>query len=171
MKSIKNYLSSPSTAIILFLLAIGMIYAGGSLLLSVRSSDEYEDKGIMTFEPYRVLPQSVRNTGNAYSRRTNPTKTVYMVYYRASGSGYEWHREVASQSVGERIVAQGEPVERRVLVIVEEGSYITVEADQTAESYTAGLRRRGYAVIGGAVALLIIPTIAKLLDKRQREQD
>ena len=169
MKSIKKLISSPSTAIVLLLLAAGMIYAGGSLLLSVRSSEEYEDKGIMTFEPYRVLPQAVKNTGNAQSRRTNPTKTVYMVYYRASDSGYEWHREVASQSVGEQIVAQGEPVERRVLVIIEEGSYITVEADQTAESYTAGLRRRSYAVIGGAVVILIILAIAKLSDKRERE--
>ena len=169
MKSIKKLISSPSTAIVLLLLAAGMIYAGGSLLLSVRSSEEYEDKGIMTFEPYRVLPQAVKNTGNAQSRRTNPTKTVYMVYYRASGSGYEWHREAASQSVGEQIVAQGEPVERRVLVIIEEGSYFTVEADQTAESYTAGLRRRSYAVIGGAVVILIILAIAKLSDKRERE--
>lgn len=169
MKSLKRILSSPSTAIVLLLLAAGMIYAGGSLLLSIRSSDEYEDKGVMTFEPYRVLPHAVKNTGNAQSRRTNPTKTVYMVYYRASGSGYEWHREVATQSVGEQIVTQGDPVERRVLVIVGEGSYITVEADQTAESYTAGLRRRGYAVIGGAVAILIILAIAKLSDKRQRE--
>ena len=169
MKSIKKFLLSPSTAIVLLLLAAGMIYAGGSLLLSIRSADEYEDKGVMTFEPYRVLPHAVKNTGNAQSRRTNPTKTVYMVYYRAPGSGYEWHREAATRSVGERIVTQGEPVERRVLVIVEEGYYITVEADQTAESYTAGLRRRGYAVMGGAVVLLIIPIIVKLLDKRQRE--
>lgn len=134
MKSLKRILSSPSTAIVLLLLAAGMIYAGGSLLLSIRSSDEYEDKGVMTFEPYRVLPHAVKNTGNAQSRRTNPTKTVYMVYYHASGSGYEWHREVATQSVGEQIVTQGDPVERRVLVIVGEGSYITVEADQTAEA-------------------------------------
>ena len=169
MKSLKRILSSQSTVIVLLLLAAALIYAGGSLLLSVRSADEYEDKGIMTFEPYRVLPHSVRNTGNAYSRRTNPTKTVYMVYYRAPGSGYEWHREAASKSVGEKIVTQGEPVERRVLVIVEEGSYITVEADQTAESYTAGLRRRGYAVIGGAVVLLIIPFIARFSNKPQRE--
>lgn len=169
MKSLKRILSSPSTAIVLLLLAAGMIYAGGSLLLSIRSSDEYEDKGVMTFEPYRVLPHAVKNTGNAQSRRTNPTKTVYMVYYRASGSGYEWHREAATRSVGEQIVTQGDPVERRVLVIVGEGSYITVEADQTAESYTAGLRRRGYAVIGGAVVILIILAIAKLSDKRQRE--
>ena len=56
MKSIIKFLSSPSTAVVLILLAAGMIYAGGSLLLSVRSSDEYEDKGVMTFEPYRVLP-------------------------------------------------------------------------------------------------------------------
>ena len=43
----------------------------------------------------------------------NPTKTFYMVYYRATdGSGYRWSDEALTRDLGEDIVEAREPVKR-----------------------------------------------------------
>ncbi len=60
----------------------------------------------------------------------NPTKTVYMVYYRTTdGSGYQWTDQAITRELGREIVDAGSAVERRVLVIPAGLSYITVEPD------------------------------------------
>lgn len=112
--------------------------------VQIRPADCYEDEGVYEFIPYEVLPVTVQNTsGSRQSRRTRPVKTVYMLYYRASGgSGYRWSREVITRSTGQALIAEGETVERRVLSIAGENTYISIEPKLTAESYTDGLRRR-----------------------------
>ena len=100
----------------------------------------------------------MKNTGaSSRDRRMNPTKTVYMVYYRATdGSGYKWSSEAFSKDHGQRVVEAGETVQRRVLRIPADGTYITVEPDQTAGSYTEGLRQKYITVLvlAGAYVLL-----------------
>lgn len=87
----------------------------------------------------------------------NPTKTVYMVYYREpSGSGYQWKYQASSKEQGQEIVNAKEKVERRVLAIPADRTYITVEAEQNAESYTKGLQQRYVLILAGAVAYLIV---------------
>ena len=112
----------------------------------------------LTFQPYDVLPVQVQNTGaNSRDRRMNPTKTVYMVYYRATdGSGYKWSNEVFSKDHGQRVVETGETVERRVLRIPADKTYITVEPEQSAGSYTTGLRQKYTTIfaLAGAYVLL-----------------
>lgn len=112
--------------------------------LHIRPADQYTDQGIHRFEPYEVLPIQVKNTtGTSRDRRRRPTKTVYMLYYRATdGSGYQWSREVVSRTSGQKMIAEGTPVERRVLSITGENTYISTEAHLTAASYTSGLRRQ-----------------------------
>ena len=68
--------------VMLFILAITLIYLSVRAMGTLPATSSYYDAGIHTFEPYQVLPAQVRNT-SAYSRdrRMNPTKTVYMVYY------------------------------------------------------------------------------------------
>ena len=43
---------------------------------------------------------------------------------------------------GEKALKEGAPVTRRVLSIPSDRTYINMEPDQTAESYTAGLRQK-----------------------------
>ena len=127
-------------------------------LLTLLPADSYEDKGIYTFSPRQVLPVQVKNK-NAVgrNRRMNPTRTVYMVCYRdTGGGGYQWKEEAAARSLGEKIVDAGTTVERRVLIIPANRSYITVEPDQTAESYTAGLRKRYLAVLSLAGSYVLL---------------
>ncbi len=87
----------------------------------------------------------------------NPTKTVYMVYYRTTdGSGYQWTDQAITRELGREIVDAGAAVERRVLVIPADRSYITVEPDQNAESYTAGLWQKYITVLALAGAYIVL---------------
>lgn len=123
-------------------------------------ADSYEDKGVFTFSHYQVLPVQVQNTGaSGRGRRMNPTKTAYMVYYQdISGSGYQWSGQALTRELGQKIVDAGTTVERRVLAIPADRSYITVDPDQTAESYTTGLWQKYITalVLAGVYVLLYV---------------
>ena len=144
----------------LLILAAAMGYLSFRYLSAILPADSYEDKGVYTFSPYQVLPVQVQNTGaSGRDRRMNPTKTAYMVYYQdISGSGYQWSEQALTRELGQKIVDAGTTVERRVLAIPADRSYITVEPDQTAESYTAGLRKKYITalVLAGVYVLLYV---------------
>lgn len=158
--------------LMLLILAAVMIYLSAKGLFTIPSADSYQDNGTHTFEPYQVLPVQVQNT-SAYSRdrRMNPTKTVYMVYYRATdGSGYKWSDRAITRELGQETVKEGVPVTRRVLSIPSNRTYITVDPDQTAESYTAGLRQKYVLALAlSAVYILVYLVIwGVILSKKRR---
>lgn len=158
--------------IILLILAVVMAYLSVKGLVVIPNASSYEDGGTHTFEPYQVLPVQVQNT-SAYSRdrRMNPTKTVYMVYYRATdGSGYQWTDQAITRELGQKTVEEGVTVTRRVLSIPSDRTYITVEPDQTAESYTAGLRQKYVLALAlSAVYILVYLVIwGVILSKKRR---
>ena len=102
----------------------------------------------------------------------NPTKTAYMVYYRdTSGSGYQWSEQALTRELGQNVVDAGAAVERRVLAIPADRSYITVEPGQTAESYTAGLRQKYITalVLAGAYVLLYVAAWCMVVWLRKRK--
>ncbi len=144
----------PIAGILLLILSAASLYVAMRDLSSLRPAEDYEDQGVRSFEPYAVYPVQVQNTGaSGRDRRMNPTKTVYMVYYRATdGSGYKWSSEAFSKDHGQRVVEAGETVERRVLRIPADGTYITVEPEQSAGSYTEGLRQKYITVLALAGA-------------------
>lgn len=158
--------------LMLLILAAVMIYLSAKGLFTIPSADSYQDNGTRTFEPYQVLPVQVRNT-SAYSRdrRMNPTKTVYMVYYRATdGSGYEWSDRAITRELGQETVKEGVPVTRRVLSIPSDRTYITVEPEQTAESYTAGLRQKYVLALALSAAYILVYLViwGVILSKKRR---
>lgn len=158
--------------LMLLILAAVMIYLSAKGLFTIPSANSYQDNGTHTFEPYQVLPVQVQNT-SAYSRdrRMNPTKTVYMVYYRATdGSGYQWSDRAITRELGQETVKEGVPITRRVLSIPSDRTYITVEPDQTAESYTAGLRQKYVLALAlSAVYILVYFVIwGVILSKKRR---
>lgn len=171
MRRVKSIIYS--AGLILMILSAAMGYVAFKNMGEMRSADSYEDEGVHSFSPYEVLPVQVRNTGP--NARTNPTKTVYKVYYQATdGSGYKWSDEAPARSLGQKIVDEKVPVERRVLSIPESGTYITVEPAQNAESYTAGLQRR-YTVIlalsaGYLVLYVIIWCVIGIVNKVRTER-
>ena len=170
MRKLKTII--PVAGILLLILSAASLYVAMQALLVIRPAEDYEDIGVLTFQPYDVLPVQVQNTGaSSRDRRMNPTKTVYMVYYRATdGSGYKWSSEAFSKDHGQRVVEAGETVERRVLRIPADGTYITVEPDQTAESYTAGLRQKYVfgLVLSAAYILVYLVIWGVILSKKRR---
>ena len=177
MRRLKTVISI--TGILLLILSAASIYAALQSLSELRPAEDYEDQGILTFKPYAVYPVQVENTGSGRSRRMNPTRTVYMVYYRATdGSGYQWTDEASSRDRGREVVEAGETVKRRVLSIPEDRTYITVEPEQTAGSYTEGLRKRytGIVTIGTLyimfyVIVLLLTGLVRRLQKERRENE
>lgn len=165
MRRLKTIISI--AGILLLILSAASMYVALKALSELRPADDYEDQGVLTFRPYDVLPVQVQNTGaSSRDRRMNPTKTVYMVYYLATdGSGYKWSDEALTRDLGEDIVEAGETVRRRVLSIPSDGTYVTVEPEQTAESYTEGLRGKYTFIIGLSTLYILFYLIVLILVK------
>ena len=164
MRRLKTVISI--TGILLLILSVASIYVALQSLSELRPAEDYEDQGVLPFKPCAVYPVQVENTGTGRSRRMNPTRTVYMVYYRATdGSGYQWTDEISSRDQGLEVVEAGETVKRRVLTIPEDKTYITVEPEQTAGSYTEGLRKRYTGIVTVGTLYIMFYVIVLLLEK------
>ena len=170
MRKLKTII--PVAGILLLILSAASLYVAMQALSDIRPAENYEDIGVLTFQPYDVLPVQVQNTGaSSRDRRMNPTKTVYMVYYRATdGSGYQWTDRAITRELGQETVREGVPVTRRVLSIPSDRTYITVEPDQTAESYTAGLRQKYVLALALSAAYILVYLViwGVILSKKRR---
>ena len=132
IKKLKPFITV--AGVMLLLAAVTMGYFSAQRLSSIIPASGYEDKGVYSFVPVRVLPVQVENTGaTGRARRMNPTKTVYMV---------------------------------------DNHSYITIESDETAESYTAELRQKNIMILtfSGIYILLYAATWGVILMKRSRKE-
>ena len=149
---------------LLFVIGIVMSYFAVRNLSEILPTDCYQDEGIHTFEPYDILPIQVENHMTGRYQRMNPTRTVYMVYYQTTdGTGYQWRTEGGSvRELAEQVYNRG-AVERRVLSIPTENTYITVAADQTAESYTSGLRQRHMFTLGVSGVYILVYLVGWLV--------
>lgn len=136
----------------LLLVAIGAIKAGFDLMEGLRSADEYQDQGVVTFIPKRVIQKQEEMQGTSRVVRSNRTKTVtYLEYWAQEHSGWRY-RVKRSASLAREDIKSGSPIERRVFTIKDTKRYITTEPEATAESYARG--ERGYVQLliglGGA---------------------
>ena len=144
--------------VMLLILSAVMAYLSIEELSAMLPADSYTDRGVYTFAPYEVASEQVKNTSaSSRERRMNPTKTVYIICYRdIGGSGYRWKERTVTPEMGQAVVDAGTTVERRVLSIPDRGTYITVEPDQTAGSYTEGLRQKYITVLVLAGAYVVM---------------
>ncbi len=151
-----------TAGMMLFILSAVLGALSVGYLSDMLPAEEYQDRGVHTFVPYEVYPVSVKNTGaSGRDRRMNPTKTVYKVYYfDRAGEGYQWSVEVLSREQGQALIDAVETVDRRVLGIPSSGTYITVDPWESAESYTAGLKRKYVVILGASGVYLFFYIIA-----------
>lgn len=160
--------------LLLLILAASSLYVGAKGFASIRPAADYEDSGIHTFTPYDILPVQVKNNAPGRAQRNNPTRTVYMVYYQTTdGTGYRWQVEGGSvRELTEQVYDRG-PVERRVLSIPADNTYITVEADQTAEGYTSSLRQKYILILAlsGGYVLVYAAAWVVILCRNQRQKE
>lgn len=160
--------------LLLLILAASSLYVGARGFASIRPAADYEDSGVHTFAPYDILPVQVKNNATGRAQRNNPTRTVYMVYYQTTdGTGYRWQVEGGSvRELAEQVYDRG-PVERRVLSIPADNTYITVEAEQTAEGYTSSLRQKYILilVLSGGYVLVYAAVWVVILYRNQRRKE
>lgn len=151
-------------AILTFVAAAGAFICGTRYFL-IRPADAYTDQGVYTFVPTQGYPTNVKVPG---SQRT---RNVYMITYRTTTqSPYAHTVEAPSRSAGEAIVRAREPVQWRVLSITDDGTFLTVPPEDTAQSYTA--RERQKALIPFAVSAAYLTGAAVVfLWRRRRAED
>lgn len=146
-----------TAGIMLMILSSVLAVLSVGYLSDITPAEEYQDRGVRTFVPYEVYPVQVENTGAVgRSRRMNPTRTVYKVYYYdGSGEGYQWSAEVLSREQGQAIIDAVETTDRRVFDIPADGTYITVEPEESPESYAAGLAGKYMLILGASGAYIL----------------
>ena len=151
------------------ILSIACLTLGVKGIATIRPASDYEDMGVHTFSPYKVLPHTMENRATGRDKRNNPTKTVYVVYYQTSdGTGYQWKLETSNdKDYADQILAKGESVDRRVLSIKENGKYMTVDAELTADTYVAGRQKQYLWMAGLSGAYLVLCVAVWLVMKRR----
>ena len=60
------------------------------------------------------------------------------------------------ESTAQNILETGEPIERRVLSIPDEDGYITIGANETAQTYEARQKRTYWTIAGVSAAYLLV---------------
>lgn len=155
---------------IVFVLAIVFLYWGVKGITNIRPDSDYEDMGVHTFVPDRVLPVSVENTSTGRDKRLYPTKTVYVVYYQAlDGSGYQWKVETGNKkSDANQILYEGKSVKQRVLSIKDTKKYITVEDELTIDTYVKGQLHQYIWMVGLSIGYLIFCLVVWMVIKRRK---
>lgn len=162
-----------AVGVIGLVLSMAFLYVGVKGIATVRPASGYEDMGVHTFSPYRVLPVSVENTSTGRDKRLNPKKTVYVVYYQTlDGSSYQWQVDTgSSKSEANKILAAGESVERRVLSIRGTGKYITVGAELTADTYVEGQKQRYFWMAGLSGGYLVLCLAGWVIMRQSQRKD
>ena len=151
---------------VLLVAAVAGLFLGARGYLSLRPPEDYADKGVMTFTASTCYPTTVKSTT---SRGRQRSRTVYIVTYKAAGSGYSWTQEAPSKTAGQKAVKEKRQVERRVLSIPAENTYITVEPRHTPESYVQSQRRR-FLTMFGASAAYLTGAAAVFIWRKQRDE-
>lgn len=154
--------------IIGLVLSMVLLYLGVKGIANVRPASDYEDMGVHSFVPYRVLPITVENTSTGRDKRLNPIKTVYVVYYKTlDGTGYQWEVETGnSKNDASKVLIASESIERRVLSVKEIEKYMTVEAELTADSYVKGQKQYYIWMVGLSVGYLVFCLAVWVIVKR-----
>ena len=157
---------------VLLIVAVCNFCVGIKNFVSTRPVDDYKDCGIHTFTPYDILPVQVKTSTTRRAQRNNRTRTDYIVYYKTTdGTGYRWQKNGGSaRTLAEQLYNRGS-VERRVLSIPADNTYITVEAHQTVESYTNSLQRKYIMMMGLSGGYLLVYVSVFIWKRNQRKQE
>lgn len=156
---------------LLLTLAVVGVASAGYRFMTMRPAGDYADEGVYTFVASQGYPTvegaSTYRSGSSYRSRQ---RSVYKVVYQAQGAGYTYTQEAPAESIGKQYVREKRAVDRRVLSIVGEGSYITVDADYTLEGYVQSLRRRYLLVFGVSAGYLTALAVRHIWRKRTEEE-
>lgn len=162
VKSLSRRIVNVAKPLLLTLAVVGLVSAGYRYM-TMRPADGYADEGVYTFVASQGYP-TVEDASRGGRR------SVYKVVYKAQGAGYTYTQEAPAESIGKQYVREKRTVDRRVLSIVGEGSYITVDAEYTPEGYVLSLRRRYLLVFGLSAGYLAALAVRHIWKKRAEEE-
>lgn len=153
--------------VIAIMIAVGALCTAGVSVykyFKLAPVDTYADGGTDTFYPQKYYP-----TQEKYQVKINKTwqtryKTVYIVQYRSAKKLTYTQNMGTSEISAQEILKKKAAVERRILWINGTKKYITIPADQTAESYVNQYRTR--CIMFFSVSILYLAAFSFFLFKR-----
>lgn len=136
---------------LLFVLSFVLLIVGLNKVSQILPSSAYEDKGVHTFMPYKVIS----TTKKTYVNHRRVERSVYKLkYLAADGSRYQATRNVASRNTGQQMINQKESLELRVFSIIDKHQYITVDPSYTIQSYVHRQSQIYYGIVAGSAIYL-----------------
>lgn len=141
-------------------------------LADMRPAKAYEDEGVYTFVPEEVHSVRVENHAVGQAGR-DPYKIVYKVYYRAQeDSSYQYKEEFSVEVLAQNVVEEGKAIQRRVLSIPQEGGYITIDANETADTYVSSQKTKYFVIAAVCFAYMAAWGVgAAILAKKRHDAD
>lgn len=165
----KRFLKAACRGIAPFL-AVAMFWfaaAAVKLCLNMPPAESYRDEGVHTFTAVSGYPTTRRGYWQKKYHRYS-TRRVYVVEYRAP-SGWRWQVDFLTETQGKEAVQNREQVERRVLSLVEESSYVTVSPELTPQGYVEQQRHLYLTISAVCVTVLAAEGAVYLLLKKKRK--
>lgn len=155
----------------LLFIAMGAVKAGYDLWQAKRSADEYLDQGVITFVATRMVVVKEKVQGKSGINPRNQYHSVNYLEYRAKEHSGWRYREPMGRVEGRKCIAAQKTIERRVFTIKSANRYVTVEPEETPESYAQGTRSYALLLLGLGGAYIAAFLTFHLQMWRQRRRD
>ena len=160
----KRFLKAALLGAAPFLAAAMLLFAAAAIkaCLEMPPAAAYVDEGVHTFTASSGYSTTRQGAWQPKYHRY-ASRYVYVVVYRAPG-GWRWERDTF-ETEGKEAVRSRERVERRVLSIPEENSYITVSPELTPQRYAEQKRQQYLMIAGVCLAVLAVEGVIWLWRK------
>ena len=164
----KRFLKAACLGIAPFLAAAMVIFACAAFqrYWELPPAEAYKDEGIHTFTAVSGYPTTRQGYYQKKYHRYSERR-VYVVVYQAGS--WRWEQDFLAEAAGKEAVQNREQVERRVLSLVGENRYITVEPGLTPQRYVETKQRQYLLVGGGCLAAAAAEGVVYLLLWRKKK--
>lgn len=126
--------------------------------LTIKPPEAYEDQGVYTFTAvdYELIweRRTRHNHLGMHGRISSYSVAIHRVTYETADGLWQWQDDKGTADIGKQAVQDAEQVDRRVLSLVEEDGYITIDAAKTVQSYVDGQKFSCWVLIGGSLTVL-----------------
>lgn len=140
--------------------------------LAIKPPEAYADQGVYAFTAvdYELIWE--KRTRHHHTTGSNRITTYYVpfywVTYETADGRWQWQDNKPTQDIGKQAVREGETVERRVLALVDEEGYITIDGAKTVQGYVDGQKLSCGVLIGGSLAVLALEGGVYVLWRRNK---
>lgn len=124
--------------------------------MAIKPPEAYEDQGVYPFTAveYELIWERRTRHSGLHRHISSYSVPIFRVTYETEDGLWQWQDDKGTQDIGKRAVQERETVERRVLALVEEEGYITIDAAKTVQGYVDGQKKSCALLAGGSLAVL-----------------